>query len=65
MSKSILFLVKSFLGNFYRHLAILFGHTDQCAQIGQVFDLLSNTFSYKGSPSIMENFKAILNTTFM
>ena len=29
VSKSIIFLVKSFLGNFYRHLAILSGHTDQ------------------------------------
>ena len=28
VSKSILFLVKSFLGNFYRHLAIFSGHTD-------------------------------------
>ena len=27
VSKSILFLVKSFLGNFYRHLAIFSGHT--------------------------------------
>ena len=27
MSKSILFLVKSFLDNFYRHLAIFSGHT--------------------------------------
>ena len=27
MSKSIIFLVKSFLGNFYRHLAIFSGHT--------------------------------------
>ena len=26
--KSIIFLVKSFLGNFYRHLAIFSGHTD-------------------------------------
>ena len=25
--KSIIFLVKSFLGNFYRHLEIFFGHT--------------------------------------
>ena len=28
MLKSIIFLVKSFLGNFYRHLAIFSGHTD-------------------------------------
>ena len=28
VSKSIIFLVKSFLGNFYRHLAIFSGHTD-------------------------------------
>ena len=27
VSKSIIFLVKSFLGNFYRHLAIFSGHT--------------------------------------
>ena len=27
MSKSIIFLEKSFLGNFYRHLAIFSGHT--------------------------------------
>ena len=27
MLKSIIFLVKSFLGNFYRHLAIFSGHT--------------------------------------
>ena len=27
VSKSIIFLVKSFLGNFYRHLAIFTGHT--------------------------------------
>ena len=27
MSKYIIFLVKSFLGNFYRHLAIFSGHT--------------------------------------
>ena len=27
MSKCIIFLVKSFLGNFYRHLAIFSGHT--------------------------------------
>ena len=27
MSKSIIFLVKSFLSNFYRHLAIFSGHT--------------------------------------
>ena len=26
-SKSIIFVVKSFLGNFYRHLAIFSGHT--------------------------------------
>ena len=29
VSKSIIFLVKSFLGNFYRHLAIFSGHTDE------------------------------------
>ena len=28
MSKSIIFLVQSFLGNFYRHLAIFSDHTD-------------------------------------
>jgi len=28
VSKSIIFLVKSFLGNFDRHLAIFSGHTD-------------------------------------
>ena len=28
VSKSIIFLVKSFLGNFYGHLAIFSGHTD-------------------------------------
>ena len=28
VSKSIIFLVKSFLGNFYRHLAIFYGHTE-------------------------------------
>ena len=27
VTKSIIFLVKSFLGNFYRHLAIFSGHT--------------------------------------
>ena len=27
MSKSLIFLVKSFLGNFYRNLAIFFGHS--------------------------------------
>ena len=27
VSKSIVFLVKSFLGNFYRHLVIFSGHT--------------------------------------
>ena len=27
VSKSIIFLVKSFLGNFYRHLGIFSGHT--------------------------------------
>ena len=27
VSKSIIFLVKSFLGHFYRHLAIFSGHT--------------------------------------
>ena len=27
MLKSIIFLVKSFLGNFYRHLVIFSGHT--------------------------------------
>ena len=27
VSKSIIFLLKSFLGNFYRHLAIFSGHT--------------------------------------
>ena len=30
VSKSIIFLVKSFLGNFYRHLAIFSGHTGTC-----------------------------------
>ena len=29
MSKSLIFLVKSYLGNFYRHLAIFSGHTDR------------------------------------
>ena len=28
VSKSLIFLVKSFLGNFYRNLAIFYGHTD-------------------------------------
>ena len=28
MLKSIIFVVKSFLGNFYRHLAVFSGHTD-------------------------------------
>ena len=28
VSKYIIFLVKSFLGNFYRHFAICSGHTD-------------------------------------
>ena len=28
VSKSIILLVKSFLGNFYRYLAIFSGHTD-------------------------------------
>ena len=28
VSKSLIFLVKTFLGNFYRHLAIFSGHTD-------------------------------------
>ena len=28
MSKSIIFLLKSLLGNFYRHLAIISGHTE-------------------------------------
>ena len=29
VSKSIVFIVKSFLGNFYRHLAVFSGHTGQ------------------------------------
>ena len=28
VSKSMIFLMKSFLGNFYRHLVIFSGHTD-------------------------------------
>ena len=30
VSKSSIFLLKSFLGNFYGHLAIFSGHTDHC-----------------------------------
>ena len=33
VSKSILFLVKSFLGNFYRHLAVFSGHTACCHKV--------------------------------
>ena len=32
VSKSIIFRVKSFLANFYRHLAIFSGHTAQMAK---------------------------------
>ena len=37
MSKSIIFLVESFLGNFYRHLAIFSGHTDGKAGKGKIW----------------------------
>ena len=35
VSKSIIFLVKSFLGNFNRHLAIFSGHTDPQSRLSQ------------------------------
>ena len=35
MLKSIIFLVKSFLGNFYRLLAIFSGHTECHEQISE------------------------------
>ena len=35
VSKSIIFLVKSFLGNIYRHLAIFSGHTARNVSISQ------------------------------
>ena len=34
--KCIIFLVKSFLGNFYRHLAIFSGHTASDPQLSEV-----------------------------
>ena len=38
----------------------------QCDQIGRVFYLLGNKFSYKSSPNILVNFGAVYNnTTFM
>ena len=45
MLKYIIFLVKSFLGNFYRHLAIFSGHTDYRAKKG---GLGGSSFSQNG-----------------
>ena len=48
VSKSIIFLVKSFLGNFYTHLAIFSGHTVYEPPIEQVNQLLQTSFKEKG-----------------
>ena len=42
MLKSIVFLVKSFLGDFYRHLAIFSGHTvkNVCCSIHRILSIV-------------------------
>ena len=47
MSKSVIFLVKSVLGNFYRHLAIFSGHTADSAHLFRAIgNSLNVTFGY-------------------
>ena len=58
MSKSIIFLVKSILGEFYRHLAIFSGHTAVSQALPKVWNgplvRLGQSFNY--NPQFVENY---------
>ena len=61
MSKSIIFLVKSILGEFYRHLAIFSGHTAVPQALPKVWKVwngplvrLGQSLNY--NPQFVENY---------
>ena len=51
--KSFIFLVKSFLGNFYRHLATFSGHTGEAKWEGEILrGKLVRFFSLSALPNV-------------
>ena len=57
VSNSILFLVKSFLGNFYKHLAIFYGHKGPCLK--KLQNILIIFYRVPGLISAKKNFYTI------